>query len=403
MATSAASRPAPSETEPPDTAPSHAAPPIGDAPERTSRRAGYIDWMRGLAVIVMVFAHAVDSWTRLDERKTQAYFWFLVIAGMGAPMFLWLAGLSVPLAAHARLRRGATVADASWRLQVRGWQIFGLAMLFRLQAYVFSPGASLWGIFKVDILNVMGVSLVVTAWLWGRSHSSHVRIVMGALVAVVVVVLSAPLRAWEWPALLPDPLEFYLRPQPNRTTFTLFPWMAFVPAGLMIGEWLAMGGRARARPGAGVTLHAAFAVVGSVFAVAAYSLSFQPTLVPGSQFWTTSPAFFAIRAGALVAVLGLCYFLVRPGGFWDRVTLPRRWSPMEQLGRTSLFVYWIHVELAYGIFSRPLHKQLSFEGALVASTAFMVLLLGASVAKTVWWDKRPVRPPSSPLVPASSR
>lgn len=368
---------------------SPAGPPAG-----ASRRAGYIDWMRGLAVIVMVFAHTVDSWTRLDQRKTQAYFWFLVIAGMGAPMFLWLAGLSVPLAAHARMRRGASVAEASWRLQVRGWQIFGLAMLFRLQAYVFSPGASLWGIFKVDILNVMGVSLVVTAWLWGRTTSSRSRVLYAVLVAAVIVGLSAPLRAWGWPAVLPDPLEFYLRPQPNRTTFTLFPWMAFVPAGLVIGELLATAGPAFARSGfgaAGFRLHASVVLLGTASALVAYWLSFQPTIVPGSQFWTTSPAFFAIRAGALVAVLGLCYFLVRPDSLWDRLALPRGWSPMEQLGRTSLFLYWIHVELAYGIFSRPLHKRLSFEGALLASTIFMVLMLGVSVAKTVWWDKRGVR------------
>src|SRR6478735_10313592 len=70
-------------------------------------RAGYIDWLRGLAVVIMILAHAVDSWTVLGPtRHAQPYFWFMVLAGMGAPLFLWLAGLAVPLAAHARLRRG---------------------------------------------------------------------------------------------------------------------------------------------------------------------------------------------------------------------------------------------------------------------------------------------------------
>src|SRR5690606_7115080 len=328
-----------------------------------TRREGYIDWMRGLAVVVMIFAHAVDSWVRADQRQSQAYFWFLVVAGMGAPMFLWLAGLSVPLAGHARMRRGATLAEASRRLQVRGWQIFGLAMLFRLQAYVFSPGATLAGIFKVDILNVMGVSLVTAAWLWGRSRSSLARIVWAGAATVAVVVLSAPLRAWEWPALLPDPIEHYLRPQPGRTTFTLFPWMAFVPAGLMVGELLAVA-RAAATGGTiataferaaatlrGMRLHLLLLATGLAVGVAAYWLSFRPTRVPGSQFWTTSPACFFMRMGALVAVLGLLYVVVHERSPWQRATWPRSWRPMEQLGRTSLFVYWIHVELAYGIFS----------------------------------------------------
>src|SRR4051812_15321361 len=122
-------------------------------PART--RAGYIDWLRGLAVLIMILAHAVDSWTVLGPaRQTRAYFWFMVLAGMGAPLFLWLAGLAVPLAAHARMRRGASPEQASWTLQKRGWQIFGLALLFRLQAYVFSAGATLYGILKVDILNI---------------------------------------------------------------------------------------------------------------------------------------------------------------------------------------------------------------------------------------------------------
>ena len=37
----------------------------------------------------------------------------------------------------------------------------------------------------------------------------------------------------------PDFIEWYLRPPPNRSTFTLFPWSAFVFAGLALGEWLA--------------------------------------------------------------------------------------------------------------------------------------------------------------------
>lgn len=367
-----------------------------------TRREGYIDWMRGLAVVVMIFAHAVDSWARQDQRQSQAYFWFLVVAGMGAPMFLWLAGLSVPLAGHARMRRGASLVEASRGLQVRGWQIFGLALLFRLQAYVFSPGASLAGLLKVDILNVMGVSLVTVAWLWGRSASSLARIGWGCALTVGVVVLSAPLRAWAWPAVLPDFIEFYLRPQPDRTTFTLFPWMAFVPAGLVVGELLAVA-RVAARGGAlattfqkavgalrGARLHIIILAAGLALGCMSYWLSFRPTLVPGSQFWTTSPAFFFIRVGALTAVLGLLYFVVHQRSPWQRFTLPRLWSPMEQLGRTSLFIYWIHVELAYGIFSRPLHKSLSFGGALAASTLFTLGLLGVSVAKTVFWDRRTI-------------
>ena len=345
-------------------------------------RAGYIDWLRGLAVIIMILAHAVDSWTVLGPtRQSRPYFWFMVLAGMGAPLFLWLAGLAVPLAGHARMRRGADRAQASWTLQKRGWQIFGLALVFRLQAYVFSAGATLYGILKVDILNIMGLSLVAAGWLWGRGRTRNGRVTAAVAVTIGVLVLTPLLRLWAWPALVPDPIEWYLRPAPARSTFTLFPWSAFVFAGLALGEWLA-GVTADARG----RFHAWCLAGGTIVAVASYQLSFLPTWLPGSKFWTTSPAFFAMRLGVMVAVFGLLYFLLRPGGAWSRIALPRTWSPMELLGRSSLFIYWVHVELVYGLASRPLHKALSFNVALIAFAIFTVGMLALAMLKSRYWD-----------------
>jgi hypothetical protein len=153
-------------------------------------------------------------------------------------------------------------------------------------------------------------------------------------------------------------------------------------AGLALGEALAAAAHeVRHR------FHAACAVGGVGLACLAYQASFLPTLLTGSKFWTTSPAFFVIRLGAMVALFGVLYFLLRPGGLWSRVTRPRAWSPMELLGRTSLFVYWVHVELVYGLPSRSLHKALSFTGALVAFAIFTGVMLAIAMLKTKYWDR----------------
>ena len=60
------------------------------------------------------------------------------------------------------------------------------------------------------------------------------------------------------------------------------------------------------------------------------------------DFWHTSPNFFLIRVGLLLAILSVAYAWCRWGaGQWG-------FSPLIQLGQTSLLVYWVHIEFVYG-------------------------------------------------------
>ena len=78
-------------------------------------RLGYLDWLRGVTVLVMIQAHAFDAWTRPDEKARLAYGWLMVLGGMAAPAFLFMAGVAVALGAAAHLRRGRR------RLRQPGW------------------------------------------------------------------------------------------------------------------------------------------------------------------------------------------------------------------------------------------------------------------------------------------
>ena len=55
--------------------------------------------------------------------------------------------------------------------RIRGLQVFGLAFLFRLQSQLLGWGA-LINFLKVDILNIMGVAMIVAAILWGLSANA---------------------------------------------------------------------------------------------------------------------------------------------------------------------------------------------------------------------------------------
>src|SRR5687768_16979530 len=101
----------------------------------------------------MIEGHARDSWTRLADRDRDAYQWLNILAGFGAPIFLFIAGLSLALAAGSRLRKGLSEREAGRMAVRRGLTIFGLAFLFRLQSWIISGGPFPQSLLKVDILN----------------------------------------------------------------------------------------------------------------------------------------------------------------------------------------------------------------------------------------------------------
>jgi uncharacterized membrane protein len=339
------------------------------APQRFRR--AYIDWTRGLAVIVMIFAHTIDAWTRPSDRGTPAYALAVKIAGMGAPLFLFLAGISVALSAGAKTRKGGDRGRAVLAVAARGLQIFGLAFLFRLQSWALgmfrSPVSSL---LKVDILNIMGPSIAIAAGIWGLSARASVRFALLAAAAVLVSFVTPPLRAASWPVLLPDPIEWYLRPPPGRSWFTLFPWAGLLLAGAAVGVVLDCARDPDTERRANVGL----APAGATLVGLAFAGAYLPSLFANSSFWTTSLSYFFLRIGLMTFVLSLVYW-------WCQHRAAHRWSPMLVFGNSSLFVYWIHVELVYGGFSQRLHRALSFGQALGMFVAFTALMLVVTMVK----------------------
>jgi len=132
------------------------------------------------------------------------------------------------------------------------------------------------------------------------------------------------------------------------------------------------------------------ALLGVTMALGGYFASFLPPAFPVTSFWTTSPTFLFLRLGVLIAAVPIAYAWV---GWRQRLPAVHRGARgwVEQFGIASLFVYWIHVELVYGLPSLPLHRALSFEWALAAMAAFAILMFGAVRLKA-----RLLGPPGAP-------
>jgi uncharacterized membrane protein len=319
----------------------------------------------------MVQAHVIDAWTRDSDRPGAPFAVAVFIAGLGAPLFMFLAGAALPMAGSLRASSiGHRAAAAAARL--RGWQVFALAFLFRLQAQLLGWGP-LVNFLKVDILNVMGLALVMAGFLWGLSSSRTVRIVLFAL-ATGVFAMSTPLiQQAAWVGALPDPVEWYFRPTQGHTSFVLLPWAGFLFAGAIFGE-LVDAYRAEANDRG---LQLIFACVAVLTIAAGYWSSFQPSIYPVSNFWLSSPTFFFIRLGLVMAMVPVTWAL-------EKTVRPLRF--LDTLGRSSLFVYWIHVEMVYGIIAKPLERLLPLEVSILGVVALCALLLAI-----VRWKNQLVR------------
>ena len=62
-----------------------------------SSRLSYIDWMRGLACVLMFQTHCYDSWLNGSARKSTFFMWSQLGGTLPAPLFLFLAGISFAL------------------------------------------------------------------------------------------------------------------------------------------------------------------------------------------------------------------------------------------------------------------------------------------------------------------
>jgi uncharacterized membrane protein len=338
-------------------------------------RRTYLDVLRGVTVLIMIEAHVIDAWTRLADRSTHAFGYSLILGGFAAPLFLLLAGIGVVMSAGSKARRLGDDRAAAAAVRRRGLQIFGIAFLFRFQSFVlnFAPP---WTLLKVDILNIMGPTMVVAVLIWVVFRGAAARISGFVLATLALVLVTPAIRHLDVLARLPDAIEGYLRPIPGLTNFAFFPWAAFLTAGGAFGVLLDGARTVEAER----RLNLGLLIGGAVLAVASYQAAFLPPLDPRSSYWTTSLSFFGLRLGFMTTAIGLAWL-------WEQRPTGGRWSPLQVLGRSSLFIYFIHVEMVYGGMSTPLHGALSLSGAWVALAVFSLLMLGVAVLKDRWKGK----------------
>lgn len=336
----------------------------------------------------MIMTHVTDSWTSPLSKQTQAYYTLLFIGGLASTSFLFLAGVATAMSAAAKGRRAGALRSGAAIARRRGWEIFALGLVFRVQCQLlgFAP---LLNIFKVDMLNTMGLAIVAASYVWQWSADRRKRLLALAVATASITLLTPFIRGVGWLAPLPDPIEAYLRPAGPYAAFPLFPWAGFVFAGAIVGD---LADATKTNPQRIAILQASIAVTAAAGIWLAWSASFRPALFPTASFWHDSPTFFFIRLGMVASGVPLAWVVERlfPAGVVH---------PLITLGRSSLFVYWIHIEMVYGVLVEPLKGALPLWATVTATALMSVLLYALVLLKNRWLATHDLRGPFRILAP----
>lgn len=335
-------------------------------PRPASDRLRFLDWSRGLAVVIMLQGHVFHSFSRNDLREKGPYLLSQLFGGQGPAIFLFLTGITLAFLIDRRERQGLGRA-ARWRAAVeRSAYLWVLAFLFRAQLWLFAyPGSSWRDLFKVDILNCMGFAIALFSLTALLTTAQRVRV--GAILGTAIAAVAPLVSLVDW-SFLPAGISDYF--VPNYAAFAFFPWAAFIAFGISAGSLLRM----TPAQDMGRLMQWA-ALMGLVLVVAGEYFSNLPyDFYPKPEFWLNGPGLVTIKLGVILLVAPFAWL-------WCEIGNPR-WSFVSQLGTTSLIVYWVHIEIVYGRWLGLWHQTFSAWQCGAASVAVIALMVAVSVART---------------------
>jgi uncharacterized membrane protein len=347
-------------------------------PPSKSSRLDAIDWLRGFAVVLMIQTHLYDSWVSPAGKASPAYWWTRYLGGVPSRLFLLLVGVSMAIGFERQIARGVERSAIVRAGAKRGLEVLGLAYLFRFQEYAL---AGFWGpasaLFRIDILNCIGASMILVAFI-AAPRNGRPQVAAALAAAAVFVGLGPLVGPAYFPKFLPTELTSYVGGQRPMSWFGLFPWAAWPLVGVAVGHvWVRASETPRRQARAFVlTGLVGLALMSGVILVRKWN----PYVIhyPNDVVQQMGPGTFFYRLGLNFLFALVAYAVARfEAG---------RFSIMRQLGRTSLLVYWVHVDLCYGLVSRSLHHRLDMRQATIGFVLMTGAMLLVSLAKTKYWD-----------------
>jgi uncharacterized membrane protein len=299
----------------------------------------FVDLLRGWALLVMIEVHVFNVLLLPILRATQ---WFSILNfanGLVAPSFLFISGF-----AFAISTKGKT--DELRKFDYSFWKKLGRIILIILAGYSlhlpilslrrlmrFYSQDTLNSFYNVDILQCIGVGLlfIFLLKLIIKSDKIYNYIIIVALLSSVF--LSPLIWQTNFTTFMNIPLANYFNVM-NGSLFPVFPWIGFLLAGVVCCKYYI---EARGKNKEKDVIYRII-IIGLILSIVGHIF-----LTPGLNVYScdhkANPFFFIQRLGYVLFLLGICWFYIE-----KRQT---KTTFVLDVGRESLLVYWLHLQLLY--------------------------------------------------------
>ena len=312
----------------------------------------FVDILRGWALLVMIEVHIFNVFL-LPAMKDTSWFKALnFVNGLVAPSFLFISGFAFVLSTRGKTEDLRKFDYAFWKklgriflIIIAGYSLHLPILSLRRLMHFYSQDV-LISFYNVDILQCIGFGLLflfLTRLLFKTDKAYNNFI----LVSTVAVILFSPF-AWQidFSKFMIIPLANYFNSM-NGSFFPLFPWLGFLLAGAVVSKFYIEARENNQEKKFIITI----IIVGISLAILGHILltfifDFPYKLVK------PHPIFFFQRLGYVLFLLGVCWYYAE-----IRQT---KTSFVLDVGRESLLVYWLHLQIIY----RRLWNDQSFASVL---------------------------------------
>ncbi len=340
------------------------------------RRVVFIDLARALAVVFMLYGHAIDG---LLDPQYRTGTWFDVWTfqrGLTSCLFLLLSGFAFSIATARHWTQHVPFSAAIVKRARRFALFIVLGYALHFPASTFAELANIpadrWQTFlAVDVLQLIGVTFFGVQLLVMLARSRRVFMVTSFVVAVLLVALT-PLawsRDWTW---MPPWLAGYVTPA-SGSLFPLLPWAAYVLVGAGLGQIYARWGAADLRRYANLALLAPGVVLVPI------GFALDALHVFGHGDWSFIPPQFLIRTGSCLLVMG-----VMAHASAHIAHLPHLFAAVAQ---ETLLIYFVHLCIVYGsIWNLGLVQRYGQTLGPARMATVVALLVAAMAGLASYWN-----------------